>query len=238
MWNFSQHQQLSHLHWLRPCCWTAPRLQQSNFPSPPVILSWSLETSQSNRNQSGNRHHGGAREPNREGELPSNTSQMAVGDIHPAEERDEEENTNGLRGRPQIRESEMRVTGNMLEWKIKSKIRFLFVLAPKPILFPRWLLTKKHVTLLINTDTHTLMVLSFSSRSRNRVRLFILHHLWQEAAARALMLLSMWQTSYEAVLIGGVCAHACVCFHPLDRNDVSYFSSPWLQNYSGSARKK
>lgn len=40
---------------------------------------------------------------------------MVAGDIHPAEERDEEENRNRLTGRPRMREPEIRVAGKMLE---------------------------------------------------------------------------------------------------------------------------
>lgn len=66
------------------------------------------------------------------------------------------------------------------------------------------------------------MVLSFSSRSRNRARLFILHQLWQEAAARALMLSSMWQTSYEAVLIGCVCLCVFVSTHLIEMMSLTF----------------
>lgn len=131
MWNFSQHQQLTHLHWLQPCCWPAPRVQQSNFLSRLFssrfffFLSCSLETGQSNRNQSGDRHHGRAREPNMEGELPSNTSQMAARDIHPAEEIDEKENTNRLAGRGEIRETEVKVTEEIC-WNRKQNQRLDF----------------------------------------------------------------------------------------------------------------
>ena len=148
---------------------------------------------------------------------------MAARDIHPAEEeRDEEESTNRLT--PLRMQEEEWLEKPRWKWqrkcvseqKTKSKMRSPFFSVQSQYGFHVSQTHRNHVTLFVNTHVSRVYL---SALWAETVRLFILHHLWQEAAARALMQPSMWQTSHEAVLISCVCVCVCVCFHPLDRMD-------------------